>query len=184
MSTAQSPSSSSRAIEGNRIWFILLGIGLIVLGAVAIAFPFFSTIAAKVFLGWLFLIGGVLQIGHAFRVPAWSAFFLDLLVGILYFVAGAWLAFLPLSGLVTLTLLLAITFIVQGVLEVGIAIRLRPHAGWFWMLLAGIVAIVVGLMLIAELPTSATWAIGLLVGINLIMSGFAYLFLPLAEAQK
>ena len=84
------------------------------------------------------------------------------------------------TGILTLTLLLAVTFILQGLLELGMAFRLRPATGWLWMLIAGIVAIVVGLMLIADLPGSATWAIGLLVGINLIMSGIAYLLVPLA----
>jgi uncharacterized membrane protein HdeD (DUF308 family) len=172
------------AISENKGWFYFLGILLIVLGVVAIAFPFVTTIAAKILLGWLFLIGGIVQIVHAFSTRQWSEFFLDLLVGVLYVVGGGWLAFFPLTGIVTLTLLLALMFIVQGVLEAGIAFRIRPHAGWVWMLLAGIVAVAVGVLLIAELPSSATWAIGLLVGINLIMSGFAYLFLPLAAGAK
>ena len=161
-----------------------LGILLIVLGVAAIAFPFVTTIAAKIFLGWLFLIGGIIQIVHAFSTRAWSEFFLDLLIGVLYVVAGGWLAFFPLTGIVTLTLLLALMFIIEGVLEAVIAFRMRPHAGWVWMLLSGIVAIAVGVLLIAKLPSSAAWAIGLLVGINLIMSGFAYLFLPTAAGAK
>lgn len=176
--------SMQAAISENKGWFYFLGILLIVLGVVAIAFPFVTTIAAKILLGWLFLIGGIVQIVHAFSTRQWSEFFLDLLVGVLYVVGGGWLAFFPLTGIVTLTLLLALMFIVQGVLEAGIAFRIRPHAGWVWMLLAGIVAVAVGVLLIAELPSSATWAIGLLVGINLIMSGFAYLFLPLAAGAK
>ena len=99
-------------------------------------------------------------------------------------VAGGWLAFLPLTGIVTLTLLLAVMFILEGVVQAGIAFRIRPHAGWVWMLLSGIVAIAVGVLLIAKLPSSAAWAIGLLVGINLMMSGFAYLFLPMAAGAK
>lgn len=184
MSTAKIAVPSVADIEKNAIWFKLLGIVLIGLGIAAIAFPFLSSVATKIFLGWLFLVGGIIQIVHAFSVREWSAFALDLLIGVLYVAAGAWLAFFPLTGLITLTILVAVTFIAQGVLEAFIALQLRPHTGWFWMLLAGIVAIAAGLMLIAELPSSATWAVGLLVGINLIMSGFAYLFLPYAAAQK
>jgi uncharacterized membrane protein HdeD (DUF308 family) len=105
------------------------------------------------------------------------------LIGVLYVVAGAWLAFFPLTGIITLTLFLAFMFIVEGFLEAGIAFRIRPHSGWGWMLLSGIVAVAVGVLLIANLPSSATWAIGLLVGINLIMSGFAYLLLPMAASS-
>jgi uncharacterized membrane protein HdeD (DUF308 family) len=177
-------SAVQTAISENKGWFYFLGILLIVLGVAAIAFPFVTTIAAKIFLGWLFLIGGIIQIVHAFSTRAWSEFFLDLLIGVLYVVAGSWLAFFPLTGIVTLTLLLALMFIIEGVLEAVIAFRIRPHAGWVWMLLSGIVAIAVGVLLIAKLPSSAAWAIGLLVGINLIMSGFAYLFLPTAAGAK
>lgn len=165
----------------SRLWFYLLGIVLILLGFAAISFPFVTTIAAKIFFGWLVLVGGVLQVAHAFGTRGWSEFLLDLLAGAVFVIVGAWLAFFPLTGILTLTLLLAVTFILQGLLELGMAFRLRPATGWLWMLIAGIVAIVVGLMLIADLPGAATWAIGLLVGINLIMSGIAYLLVPLAS---
>jgi uncharacterized membrane protein HdeD (DUF308 family) len=181
---AATQSAMQTAISENKGWFYFLGILLIVLGVAAIAFPFLTTIAVKIFIGWLFLIGGILQIVHAFSTRAWSEFLLDLLIGVLYLVAGGWLAFLPLTGIITLTVLLALLFIFEGVLELGIAFRIRPHTGWVWMLLSGIVAIAVGVLLIAKLPSSAAWAIGLLVGVNLIVSGFAYLFLPMAASDK
>jgi len=171
------------AIAENRTWFMVLGLALIVLGAIAIGFPLVTTIAAKVFLGWLFLVGGIVQIFHAFSTQKWSEFFLNLLIGAVYLLAGAWLAFLPLAGLLTLTAFLAAMFILQGALEASMAFRLRPREGWIWMLLAGIIGIAVGVLIIAELPSSATWAIGLLVGINMISSGFAYFFLAMAAGK-
>ncbi len=179
-----SATSVQAAISENRTWFMILGIVLIVLGVVAVAFPFMTTIAAKIFVGWLLLIGGIVQIIHAFSTQKWSEFFLDLLTGALYVFAGGWLAFFPLAGIVTLTVFLALTFIIEGLLEAGMAFRLRPLEGWVWMLIAGIVAIAVGFMIIAKLPSSAVWAIGLLVGINMISSGWAYLFLALAAGKK
>ena len=172
------------AISENRTWFITLGILLIILGVAAIAFPLLTTIAAKIALGWLFLIGGVVQIAHAFSTRQWSEFFFDLLVGLLYLIAGGWLALFPLTGIVTLTVLLAALFIAQGVLEGLMAFRMRPAAGWLWMLIAAIAAFAVGVLIIAHLPSSATWAIGLLVGIKLIMSGWAYLFLTMAATKR
>jgi uncharacterized membrane protein HdeD (DUF308 family) len=167
------------AISENRTWFITLGILLIILGVAAIAFPLLTTIAAKIALGWLFLIGGVVQIAHAFSTRQWSEFFFDLLVGLLYLIAGGWLA-----RIVTLTVLLAALFIAQGVLEGLMAFRMRPAAGWLWMLIAAIAAFAVGVLIIAHLPSSAAWAIGLLVGIKLIMSGWAYLFLTMAATKR
>jgi uncharacterized membrane protein HdeD (DUF308 family) len=166
-------------IAEHRSWFIALGVLLIVLGIAAIAFPFLSTIATKIFLGWLFIIGGVTQVVHSFSTQKWSQFFLNLLVGLLYLVAGAWLAFFPLTGIITLTIFLAAMFIAEGVLEAVMAFRMRPQKGWGWMLTAGIVAVLAGVLIMAQLPTSAIWAIGLLAGINIMSTGFAYLFLAL-----
>jgi uncharacterized membrane protein HdeD (DUF308 family) len=174
---------TAATISENRTWFFILGILLIVLGAVAIAFPFLTTIATKIFVGWLFLIGGIVQIVHAFSTKGWSEFLLNLLMGVLFLIAGAWLAFFPLTGIVTLTIFLAAMFAIQGIIEISMALRMRPDDGWVWMLFAGIVALAVGILIVMDLPSSAAWAIGLLVGINLLMTGVAYLFLPMAASR-
>jgi len=171
------------AVSENRTWFMILGILLIVLGIVAIAFPFMTTIAAKIFLGWLFLIGGIVQVVHAFSTQKWSQFLLTLLVGLLYVVVGGWLAFFPLAGIIALTIMLAAMFIAEGILELGMAFRMRPQQGWVWMLVAGIISVLVGLLIVAGLPSSATWAIGLLVGINMISTGWAFVFLAQAARK-
>lgn len=182
---SQTPAAAlvEEAVRERRTWFILLGILLIVLGIGAIGFPLVTTIAVKILVGWLFLIGGIIQIIHAFSTQRWSGFFLNLLVGALYLFAGAWLAFFPLAGIITLTIVLAAMFIVQGILECGMALRMRPQTGWVWMLVSGLVALVLGLLIFAGLPGTALWAIGLLVGINLLSSGFAYLFLGMFAAR-
>lgn len=180
------PDVEMRLVETRKLiadkwgWFLALGIVLIVAGLTAIAFPLFSTIAAKIMLGWLFLIGGVMMILHAFNAPAWQGFLWELLIGILYAVAGGYLAFFPLTGLVTLAILLAMLFIAEGVFEVIMALRVRPHEGWGFLLLSGIAALLVGVLIAMDLPGSAVWALGLLVGINLLFSGWSYIFLALA----
>jgi len=121
---------------------------------------------------------------HAFSTRSWSEFLLDLLVGLLYALVGAWLAFFPLTGILTLTVLLAITFVLQGGAQIGMSFRMRPHSGWFWMLLAGIIAILAGAMIVAGLPSTATWAVGILVGVNLLTSGWAYLILALGAKES
>jgi len=161
-------------------WFLALGIVLIVAGLAAIAFPLFSTIAAKIVLGWLFLIGGVMMVLHAFSTPGWQGFLWSLLIGILYVVAGGYLAFFPLTGLLTLAILLAMLFIAEGAFEIIMALRVRPHEGWGFLLLSGIAALLVGVLIAMDLPGSAVWALGLLVGINLLFSGWSYIFLALA----
>ena len=177
----ESAIEAARAqIQKNWGWFLALGIVFVVAGLAAIAFPLLSTIAAKVALGWIFLAGGVLMILHAFSASGWRGFLLGLLIGILYVVAGGWLAFFPFTGIITLTILLAALFLAEGVLEVIMAFRVRPHEGWFWLLLSGLVAAAVGVMIAMGLPSSATWAIGLLTGINLLMTGASFIALALA----
>jgi uncharacterized membrane protein HdeD (DUF308 family) len=161
-------------------WFLALGIVLIVVGMAAIVFPLVSTIAAKIMLGWLFLIGGVFMVLHAFSSQGWQGFIWSLLIGVLYLIAGGYLAFFPLTGLLTLAILLAALFLAEGIAEIIMAFKVRPHEGWGFMLLSGIAALAVGVMIALDLPSSATWALGLLVGINLLFSGWSYIFLALA----
>lgn len=117
---------------------------------------------------------------HAFSIKGWRGFLMELLIGALYVVAGGWLAFFPFTGIVTLTILLAALFLAEGVLEVVMALRVRPHEGWGWLLLSGLVAIAVGVLIAYELPSSATWAIGLLAGVNLVSTGVSFIVLALA----
>ena len=187
MATALSQAAlEAKLLETRRLiaekwgWFLAVGIVLIVAGLAAVAFPFISTVAAKIMLGWLFLIGGVVMIVHAFQAPAWSGFLWNLLIGLLYAVAGAYLAFFPLTGLLTLAILLAALFFAEGIMEIIMAFRVRPHDGWGFLLLSGIAALAVGVLIAMDLPGSATWALGLLVGINLLFTGSSYVALALA----
>jgi uncharacterized membrane protein HdeD (DUF308 family) len=180
--SVNSPASISAVASEHRGWFVFLGIALIIIGAASIAFPFIATIAAKTVIGWLFLIGGVIQVVHAFSTQKWSAFFLELIVGLLYVVAGGWMAFFPFAGIITLTIFLAVFFIIEGVIEIAMGFRVRPASGWVWLLISGVIAIAAGVLILAGLPSTAIWAIGLLVGINLIFSGISYL--SLASAAK
>jgi uncharacterized membrane protein HdeD (DUF308 family) len=173
-------AAAKRAIADNWGWFLALGILLVVAGIAAIAFPLLSTIAAKIALGWIFLASGLVLIVHAFSIKRWGGFLMSLLLGVLYLVAGGWLAFFPLTGIITLTILLAALFLAEGVLEVITAFRVRPHEGWAWLLFSGLVAVAVGVMIAYELPSSAAWAIGLLVGVNLLSTGVSFIVLALA----
>jgi uncharacterized membrane protein HdeD (DUF308 family) len=164
-------------------WFLGLGIVLVLAGIAAIAFPLMSTIAAKIFLGWLFLIGGALVVAHAFSSPRWSGFFWSFIVGILYVVAGAYLAFFPLTGILTLTILLAALFIAEGIAEIVMGVKVRPHDGWMLLIVSGLVAIGAGVLITLGLPDSAEWAIGLLAGINLLFTGWTYIFVALASRE-
>jgi uncharacterized membrane protein HdeD (DUF308 family) len=161
-------------------WFMGLGIVLLLAGAAALAFPLLSSLAVEIFAGWIFLIGGAVIVLHAFSAKQWQGFLMGLLVGLLYLAAGGWLLAFPLKGIVTLTFLLSALFLAEGVLEVIMALKVRPHEGWVWLLLSGLVAVAVGVLIAAQLPSSAAWAIGLLTGINMISTGASFVVLALA----
>lgn len=184
VSTERSVAAAREMIAENKTWFIVLGIALMLVGAGAIAFPFVTTVAAKVVIGWLFLFGGLSQVVHAFSIKNWSEFFLSLLIGILYIIAGGWLAFFPLTGILTLTLVLSALFLAEGIIKTSMAFRWKPREGWGWILLSGVVSVFVGGLILAGLPSTATWAIGLLVGINLMMAGLSYLILTMAVSEQ
>ena len=169
----------SAALKEKRGWFIALGILLTIIGIISIAYPMAATVTVKIFIGWIFLISGLAQVVQAFSTQSWGGFFWVLLVGLLYVIVGGWLAFFPLAGIITLTVLLALMFIVEGIVKFIMGFGLRPTGGWIWVILSGIVGIAVGVMLISGLPGTATWAIGLLVGINLLFSGCSYIAIPM-----
>ena len=171
-------------ITENRGIFIALGLVLIVVGIIAIGAPLATTIVAKVFLGWVLLMAGVSQVLHAFATRGWRGFIGELLLGVLYIAVGVWLAFFPLAGIIGLTVLLAATFVADGFLKLQIGWRVRPESGWFWMIVSGLVAIVVGMLLVMGLPSTATWAIGLLAGVNILVSGIAFLSVALGSGGR
>jgi uncharacterized membrane protein HdeD (DUF308 family) len=161
-------------------WFLALGILLLLAGVAAIAFPVLSTIAAKIAIGWIFLVAGIFEVFHAFYVKRWTGFFWNLLIGLLYIVAGGWLAFFPLTGILTLTVVIAALFIADGIIELIMGFRMRPHEGWGWVVLSGLVAVAAGLLIGLNLPGSAVWALGLIAGIKLLFSGWSFISIALS----
>jgi uncharacterized membrane protein HdeD (DUF308 family) len=173
-------AETRREIARHWGWFLALGILLVLIGMAAIAFPLVSTIAAKLAIGWIFLFVGVVEVIHAFYVKRWSGFLWNLLIGLLYLVAGGWLVLFPLTGILTLTIVIAALFIAEGIMELIMGFRTRPHEGWGWFVLSGLVAVAAGLLIALSLPESAVWALGLLAGINLLFSGWSFIYLALS----
>lgn len=177
-------AAARRDISDNWGWYLLLGITSCVAGVLAIAFPLLASIAIKILIGWLLLIIGVSQMLQAFNTQRWRNAILDFLLGVLLLIAGGVLVIYPLTGLIALTLFLAILFVAQGIIQIALSLQLRPVSGWGWVLLSGITAVAIGLLLGLELPSSASWALGLLAGINMIVSGVGYIALALTSRRS
>lgn len=171
-------NETSPAEMGPRpIWFVIFGIVLIIAGFAAIIFPLASTIAFKIMVGWVLLIVGVGYLVSAFRSDHKPGRTTNILLGLLFVIVGVWLAFSLFEGIIGLTILLAASFIVQGGVEISDAWSRRPHHGWGWLMFSGIISVLAGVLLFIGLPSTAVWALGLLVGINLLSSGLYFLAL-------
>jgi uncharacterized membrane protein HdeD (DUF308 family) len=156
---------------------IFLGVSTVILGVVAIASPLITGVAVTVFVGFLLLASGVAQIVHALKSRQWGTGFWGTVIGMLGVAAGLLMIFRPIVGLVTMTMLLAIYFLVDGISEIIAAFKIKPDRGWGWVLFNGVIAVLLGLMIWRQWPISGAWAIGLLVGIHILMTGWSMIIL-------
>jgi len=161
--------------QGFKIWRWLMGTGIVVilLGLAAIFLPFVATLAIEILIAMILLIAGATQVVHAFKSQRPKGFTFRLLAAGLYGLAGILLLAFPLHGALTLTLLLAVFFAIIGAFKIALALHIRPYPSWDWLLISGLIAVVLGALIWMGLPGTATWAIGLLVGIELLFSGGA-----------
>jgi uncharacterized membrane protein HdeD (DUF308 family) len=167
--------------ELHRHWalFLSVGVALMALGIVATLTAGLSTIVAVDFFGWILVIAGAGVTIHAFWAKRWSGFFLQLLSGLLYLVAGWMLATHGELSAIALTLVIAISFVVQGAFRIGAALSTRID-GWDGLLVSGIITLLLGLMIWNEWPLSGVWVIGLFVGIDMFFYGGWFVSLALA----
>ena len=169
--------SASRA-RGYWWVFLLLGATLVVGGVTAISYPFVSSVAAVMVLGVILIVSGVFTILGAFWAGKWSSLLLQLLVGILYVVAGMAIRDTPVESTAMLTLFAAAFFIVVGAFRVVVALVER-FPQWGWVLLNGVVTLLLGLIIYDTFPASTLWVVGLLLGIDLLLNGVSWVMLSL-----
>jgi len=169
-------------VREHRGWFLVWGIVLIVLGAIAVSSSVLATLVSVVFFGWILVFAGLFAIVHAIVRRRWHGFFLNLLAGLLYVVAGLLMVSNPAMAAVTLTLLIAMLLVVAGTFRLFVAFSLALHHRG-WLILNGIIAIVLGLMIWSSWPISGLWVIGLFIGIDLIFDGWTEVMLALAAGR-
>jgi uncharacterized membrane protein HdeD (DUF308 family) len=165
----------AQSIREHWVLFLVEGIVLVVLGLLAIIIPPIATIAVTIFLGWLFLISGVVGLVTTFWARHAPGFWWSLLSAVLAIAAGIVLLAWPVSGAVSLTLLLIVFFTIEGVVTIMYALEHKKDLSgrWGWMLTSGIIDLILAAIILAGLPGTAAWALGLLVGINMLFGGTA-----------
>jgi len=162
--------------------FLIEGIVLVVLGVLAILVPQMASIAATLFFGWILLLSGILGLISTIRsrrAPGFTWSLVSALVGI---VAGLLLLSRPIAGVLSLTAVLLAFLTLEGIVSILFALEHRRALSgrWGWMLASGILDIALAVILFANLPASALWAIGLIVGVNLMFGGWALILMALA----
>ena len=165
-------------------WKLLMfeGVALIVLGVLAIAAPFFATIAVEIYIGWVFLIAGIVGLVAMFHADDVAAFLWTLVTAALSLCLGVLLLYKPGAGAATLTIALTAFFVAEGVFQVvtSIAYRKALPDAWSWLLASGVCDLILVAIIVASWPLSAAWTLGLLAGVNLLTSGCAIVMVAFA----
>jgi uncharacterized membrane protein HdeD (DUF308 family) len=162
--------------------FLTQGVIMTILGVLAVIWPQISTVAVDVYVGWLFLLSGVVGLATMFLAQDVQAFLWLLLTAALSLFVGIVLLWHPVEGAVSLTLVLIAFFIVEGIFQIAASISYRDvfPDSWGWMLASGIADLILAALIIKGWPSTAGWALGLIVGVNLVTSGAAIIMVALA----
>lgn len=171
----------TNALHAHWVAYLIEGIVLVILGAAAIVIPQIATLAVAIFLGWLFLISGILGLITTFWMKQAPGFWWSLLSAILGIVVGGLLIGWPVGGAISLTLVLIVFFVIEGIFSIlfGLEHQRALSGRWFWLVLNGIIDLGLAGIIFFGLPGSAAWALGLLVGIDLVFGGAALIGMAL-----
>jgi uncharacterized membrane protein HdeD (DUF308 family) len=158
-------------------WYLLEGIFLVIAGIVALVYPYLASVTLIFLLGWVLIISGVLQAIGLIGAKDVPHFWLQLISAVLAVVIGVLLLRHPDAGLVVMTLLLIVFFIVEGISKIIFALNIRPFHGWMWVFLSGLIGVLLGAYLWANMPVASEIVLGVLLGIQLIVEGAALAYL-------
>jgi len=153
---------------------------MIVLGIVAMLAPWEFGILIALIIGWSAIFNGVAQIVYGVKTHSGGRSALEIILGLIYIVAGIYLLLHPVPGLLVLTIFLASLLIVYGIFALVLAFRMKPHRGWGWVLFDAIITILLGVLIWAHWPWNAEWVVGTLFGISILVSGVTRLMMSLA----
>lgn len=171
--------AAKKALKEGANWSFVFGIGLVLLGSLALVFSVATTLFSVIYLGVLLTIAGAFEAFKSFKIRTWGSFFLHLLLGILYIIGGIYILAYPTLSAMTLTLLLAYLLIAIGIVRIIASLFSSiPYRGW--ALFNGVLTTILGFLIWYEWPVSGLWAIGAFVGIDLLFTGIAWIVISAA----
>jgi uncharacterized membrane protein HdeD (DUF308 family) len=164
-------------------WLIVLSVLIMLAGLIAMAVPLIAGIAFTLVVGWMLMFTGVVHLVFAWRAGRPAMVVWQVLLGLAYGFIGFYVLFNPIAGLAGLTFAIAVYLLVEGILELVLSFQLRPAVGNGWLLFDGIVTIILSVMIWSSWPSSAAWAVGVLVGVSMFFSGLTRLMLSVAARR-
>lgn len=172
--------SAAGELKRNWGWILGLGILFLFLGCIGLGMVIGLTLVSMYFFGALLILSGITHVIDVFKHKEWKAIIWQALIAVLYIAAGCLVFYDPFLASTLITGILASVLIVIGVTRIIMAITLNDSKGWGWLLLAGITAIILGILILAQWPISGLWVIGLFIAIEMIVNGWTYIFIALA----
>ena len=167
------PQSLTTEIKKHSAWSIFMGVLTAALGIFLIAYPMATATITTLIVGWVLIFVGIAEFVFALHSQSVGSFFLKVILSIVYAIAGIILAFFPIAGVATLTVLLGAMLLVHAGVATAVAFQVKPGDGWGWFLFDAVASLCLGLMILLHWPSSSLWAIGTLVGVSVLMSGIS-----------
>lgn len=173
-------SMEESVVKHSRGWLIGFGLLFMILGCIGLGMVVGLTIASMLFFGVLLIIAGVSHLIEVFKYKHWKGALWESLIAVLYIVGGGVVIYDPVLASSMITMILAAIFIVMGVTRLMMVVMLRGMDGWGWLLLSGIAALALGIMILTHWPMSALWFIGMLIAVEMIVTGWTYILIGFA----
>lgn len=164
-------------------WLLALGILFVLMGFIGLGMVAGLTLMSMFFFGALLLVGGAAHLIYVFKDQGWKGSIWHALVAIFYIIAGCMVIYDPIFASAIITAFLAGIFIVIGITRLIMAINLKHASGWGWLVIAGIASLALGIIILYQWPISGLWFIGLFIAIEMIMTGWSYIFIALATRK-
>jgi uncharacterized membrane protein HdeD (DUF308 family) len=164
--------------------FMFEGVFFILFGFAAIIVPQVFTVVIVIFLGWLIVFGGIIHLCRALYFRAMPGFGLWLGLGLLQLIVGFLLIADPIAGVLTLTMMMALFFAIEGIIKIYLALMMRPLTDWSYVLFSGITAVVIAALILVFWSETALWLLGLFLGINMIVLGVSMLKMSFSHKAK
>lgn len=183
-SPAKKTSSTPHINARNWSWLLGLGILFVIFGFLGLSSVVGVTLISIVFIGFMFLIAGILQFIDVSKSRQWKPALWHALIALLYFIGGCFIIWDPVLASTVITALIGWTLVVIGIVRLAMAISLHGTEGWFFTLVASIAAIVLGGIILMQWPLSSLWVIGLFISIELLLNGLSYMIMAMSMRSK